>query len=166
MKTPIYQFALHQLTILAKVTASSYGWLLAALCNVFAFFAPEKYAFTVVFFAVFLDAFFGTWVSIRTGRFLLSKLGRATMIKILSYGSALMLIYMVEKMAHDGTFIGVRVAAAWAAACEFWSLSASILILWPEASFFKILRRHLRGEIAAKLGTDLDDILPEKKKAP
>lgn len=166
MKTPLEQFFIHQVTILAKVTASYYGWLLALMCNVFAFFAPEKYAFTVVFVAVFLDAFFGTWVSIRTRRFLLSKLGRATMVKIIAYGSALMLIYMVEKMAHDGTFIGVRVAAAWAAACEFWSFSASILILWPEASFFKILRRHLRGEIAAKLGEDITDILPEKKKAP
>lgn len=156
-------FILHQINLLDKVTASSYGLALAAVCNVFAFFAPEKYAFTVVFVAVFLDAFFGTWVAIRTNKFLLSKLGRATMLKLISYGAALVLIYMVERMAHDGTFIGVRVAAAWAAACEFWSLSASILILWPEASFFKILRRHLRGEIAAKLGQDIDDILPEKK---
>lgn len=159
---------LHQINLLAKVTASYYGWALAAACNVFAFFAPEKYAFTVVFVAVFLDAIFGTWVAVKTGSFLLSKLGRATMLKIISYGSALVLIYMVERMAHEGSFIGVRVAAAWAAACEFWSLSASVLILWPDASFFKILRRHLRGEIAAKLGQDLDDILPDKKenKAP
>lgn len=162
----ILSFAVNQLTLLDKVTASTYGWLLALICNVFAFFAPEKYAFTVVFFAVFLDALFGTWVAIKTGSFILSKLGRATILKIISYGSALVLIYMVERMAHDGTFIGVRVAAAWAAACEFWSMSASILILWPDASFFKILRRHLRGEIAAKLGQEVDDILPEKKKAP
>lgn len=156
-------FIIHQINLLDKVLASTYGLLLAAALNVFAFFAPEKYAFTVVFVAIFLDAFFGTWVAIKTNKFILSKLGRATMLKCISYGSALVLIYMVERMAHDGTFIGVRVAAAWAAACEFWSMSASVLILWPDASFFKILRKHLRGEIAAKLGQDLDDILPEKK---
>lgn len=150
-------FILHQLILFHKVAASFYGWALALLCNVFAFFAPEKYAFTVVFVAVFFDAFFGAWVAINSGRFLLSKLGRLSFLKIISYGAALVLIYMVELMAHDGTFIAVRVAAGWAAACEFWSMSAHILILWPNAAFFKILRKHLRGEIAAKLGHDLED---------
>jgi len=153
-----------QIISLRKLTASAYGWGVALLANVGAFFAPEKYSFGLVLIAILLDAFFGTWVSIRAGNFILSKLGRVTTFKIFSYGASLVMIYMVEHLVHDSGFIGVKMAAAWAVACEFWSMSASILIIWPDAAFFRIMRRHLRGEIAAKLGTNIDDILPDEKK--
>jgi hypothetical protein len=154
----------HQLDVLKKVMASAYGWLIATGTSVAAFFAPEKYAFGLVLIAILLDAFFGTWVSLRNGNFFLSKLGRVTSFKILSYGASLVMVFMVEKLAHDSGFVGVKVAAAWAVACEFWSMSASILIIWPDAAFFRIMRRHLKGEIAAKLGQQVEDILPESKK--
>lgn len=153
-----------QLTNMRKITASVYGWLVALLANVGAFFAPEKYSFGLVLMAVLLDAFFGTWVSLRNGNFILSKLGRVTTFKIFSYGASLVMVYMVERLIHDGGMVGIKVAAGWAVACEFWSMSASILIIWPEAAFFRIMRRHLKGEIAAKLGQDVDDILPDEKK--
>lgn len=161
-----YNFLLHQLAVLDKVAASYYGLALAALCNAFAFFAPEKYAFLVVYVAIFLDALFGVWVAIKRRQFILSKLGRQSLLKVISYSSALVLLYMVEHLAHEGAFIGVRVAAAWAAACEFWSMSAYVLILWPDANFFKVMRSHLRGEIAAKLGKDPAEIFDDKQKAP
>lgn len=159
----MFKILMYQLTAVAKVASDLYGWLLALLCGVFTFFAPEQYTFAVVMVAVAMDAFFGVWASLMRGQFILSKLGRATLAKVASYSAALVLLFMVERLAHDGSFIGVRVAAAWAAACEFWSMSASVLIIWPNASFFKILRRHLRGEIEAKLGGSIDDILPDKK---
>lgn len=149
---------------LQALTASLYGWLTFTAASIGAFFAPEKYAFIIVLVAILLDAFFGVLVSIKRGQFLLSKLGRVTLLKITSYGAALVVVYMVEKLAHDTGFIAVKVAAGWAVACEFWSMSASVLILWPEAYFFKIMRKQLKGEIAAKLGQDIDDILPDEKK--
>ncbi len=113
-----------------------------------------------------LQIYFGTIVSIsKRKKFALSKLGRLTVFKIISYGAALVVVFMIEKLAHDTGFIGVKVAAGWAAACEFWSMSASILIIWPEAPFFRIMRRQLKGEISAKLGKPLDDILPENDDA-
>lgn len=151
----------YQAAAIAKVSADLYGWALAAACGVLTFFAPEQYTFLVVLVSVAADAVFGVWASVIRRRFILSKLGRATLAKVTSYCAALVLLFMVERLAHDGAFIGVRIAAAWAAACELWSMSASVLIIWPEAAFFKILRRHLRGEIAAKLGDDVDDILPD-----
>jgi hypothetical protein len=153
---------LHQIQVLDKVAASVYGSALAALCGLAAFFAPEKYAFIVVYAAIVADGFFGVWVATHKDQFILSKLGRATVLKFISYSAALILLYMVEHLAHGGAFIGVRVAAAWAAACEFWSMSASILILWPDATFFKMLRNQLRGEIAAKLGQDPEEIKDPK----
>jgi len=147
-----------------KIISTKLGWCLSALSIPIAFFASEKYAFTVVLVAIFLDAGFGIGVSIKNGQFALSKLGRVTMFKIASYGASLVMVFMLEKLAHDTGFFGVKLAAAWALACEFWSMSASILLLWPEAVFFRIMRRHLKGEMASKLGTSLDDILEEEKK--
>lgn len=153
------------LNLLKRVAATVYGWSIAGLNFVFAFFAPEKYSFNLVLFAIFLDALFGVMVAVKQGKFLKSKLARVTIFKIVSYFSALMLLYMVEKLVHGTGFIGIKVAAAWAAACEFWSMSANVLILRPNMPFFRLIRKQLKGEISAKLGgTDLDDILPEDKK--
>lgn len=150
----------HQMQTLLKLLTNTYGWAIASFCSVLTFFAPEKFAFSVVLAAILIDAVFGIIVSALNGRFVLSKLLRVTLFKIASYMAALVMVFMVERLAHNGGFFGIKVVAGWAVACEFWSMSASILIIWPEAAFFKILRRHLRGEISAKLGTDIDDILP------
>ena len=160
-----YSLALakHQINVMLKLLTSIYGWALATLCSLFTFFASEKYAFNIVLAAILIDAAFGVWVSIVNGRFVLSKLMRVTLFKVASYFAALIMVFMVEKLAHDNGFFGVKVVAGWAIACEFWSMSASVLIIWPDAAFFRIMRRHLKGEISAKLGTDIDDILPEKK---
>jgi len=161
----MYSLALvkHQMNTLLKLATTYKGWALASLCSFVTFFATERYAFRVVIAAILIDAVFGTIVSIMNGRFVLSKLMRVTLFKFASYMAALVMVFMVEKLAHDNGFFGVKVVAGWAVACEFWSMSASILIIWPDAAFFKIMRRHLKGEMAAKLGTDIEDILPEKK---
>lgn len=147
--------------LLAKTTAAVY--VCAAVSTALAFFAPEAYTFAVVLIAIVLDAIFGVTVSIKSGGFVLSKLMRVTTFKMFSYGAALVMIYLAERLVHDSGFIGIKVAAGWALACEFWSMSASILIIWPDAYFFRILRLHLRGEIAAKLGNDVADILPPER---
>lgn len=137
------------------------GWVAALMFAVFNFFLPEIYAFGVVLTAIILDAVFGIMVAVGVkGDFALSKLGRVTTFKISAYFAALIITYMVERLLHqDGGFIGVKVAAGWAAACEFWSLSASVLVVWPDAPFFKIMRKYLKGEIAAKLGEKVSDVL-------
>jgi hypothetical protein len=143
------------------VLSSFGGWLAALMFAVFNFFLPEIYAFGVVLTAIFLDAFFGLTVAVGVrGDFALSKLGRVTVFKISAYFAALAIIFMVERLLHqEGGFIGVKVAAGWAAACEFWSLSASVLVIWPDAPFFKIMRKQLKGEIESKLGKKVSDVL-------
>lgn len=147
---------------LVRVASTAYGWLLAVVLGALNFFAPEKFAFTVVLVAIIADAIFGILVAIKLKKFVLSKLGRVTFFKIASYFSALVVLFMVEKLIHDQGFLGIKIAAAWAAACELWSLSANVLILKPDATFFKLIRKQLKGEIAAKLGEDLDDVFEDK----
>lgn len=150
------------ITVAGRVISSVYGLLLTVATAVLNFFRPEKFAFTVVLVAIFLDAFFGVWSAIAQKKFILSKLGRITFMKITAYFSALISLFMIEKLLHDSGFFGIKIAAAIAAACEFWSMSASILIIWPKAAFFRIVRRQLRGEIENKLGKPVDDILKEE----
>lgn len=119
-----------------------------------AFFAPEKFAFICVLAGVLIDALLGVIRTVRTGGFLLSKLAQQTMFKITAYGAALVIVYLIERLAHDSGMLGIKLAAGWALACELWSISASVLIIWPDATFFRVLRKHLRGEIAAKLGEE------------
>ena len=67
----------------------------------------------------------------------------------------------IESIAHaEGTFVAVRTIAIFAAVCEFWSMSASMLIIYPNMPFLRIFRTQLKGEIAAKLSKniDVDDI--------
>lgn len=137
--------------------------VVAVSSMVAAFFAPEAYTFGVVLAAIIFDAVFGISVSVRLGGFALSKLMRVTLFKMFAYGSALVMIYLAERLLHDNGLVGVKVAAGWALACEFWSMSASILIIWPEAYFFKIMRASLRGEMEAKLGTNIAAVLPTDK---
>lgn len=148
--------------VAGRVISSGYGLLITVATAALNFFKPEKFAFTVVLVAIFLDAVFGVWAAITQKKFVLSKLGRVTFLKISAYFGALVMLYMVEKLLHDSGFFGIKLAAAIAAACEFWSMSASILIIWPKAYFFRIVRRQLRGEIESKLGKPVDDILEEK----
>lgn len=148
---------------LALIVYSAPVQILTALGAVGAFLAPEAFTFTVVFVAIILDAIFGIMVAVKKGGFIFSKLGRVTSFKLFSYGAALLMVMLAEHLLHDTGLVGIKIAAAWALACEFWSMSASILILWPEAYFFRIMRVHLKGEMEAKLGTDLSDILPPDK---
>lgn len=147
--------------IIIKAGSSIYSALFAVFMFVVNYLAPEGFAFIIVFIAVFIDAFFGVLVALKNKRFILSTLGRRVFIKIIAYFSALLLLYLVEKLLHDNSFVLVKLASAWAVACEFWSLSAHVLILSPNAVFFKVARVHLRGEMEKKTGKDLSDILDE-----
>lgn len=154
----------HLWELLVKVAQTTYGWLAAALTFVFNYFSPEGYSFTVVLVAVLLDALFGILVALKLNKFILSKLGRVTLVKMTSYAAPLVMLYMIEKLTHDSGFIGIKVAAAWAAACELWSMSAHILILWPDSPFFKLFRKQLKAEIEAKIGNPLDDVFKDEEK--
>lgn len=153
----------HLWELLTKVAHTTYGWLIALVTFVFNYFSPEGYAFTVVLVAVLFDAFFGICVAIKLDKFILSKLGRVTLVKMTSYAAPLIVLYMMEKLTHDSGLILVKVAAGWAAACELWSMSAHILILWPDSPFFKLFRKQLKAEIAAKLGDPMDDIFKDEE---
>ena len=141
--------------------STSLGWVVALFTMLVTFIAPEKTSFIVVGFAILADLFWGIAAAIKLKKFFLSAALRNTVKKIGIYSFALLGALAIEKITHtEGSFIAVRTIAVFAAVCEFWSMSASMLIIYPNMPFLRIFRTQLKGEIAAKLSKniDVDDI--------
>jgi len=147
---------------LGEALNTGWGWFIAAMTAVLTFIEPEKVSFLVVGGAVLGDLIWGITAAVKINKFILSKALRETIKKVGIYSFALVGALAIEKITHtEGSFIAVRTIAVFAAVCEFWSMSASMLIVKPDMPFLKLLRGQLKGEIQSKVGKDInvDDIL-------
>ena len=146
----------------SSALSNGWGWMIGLLTIAATFVSPEKMSFIVVAGAIFADLFWGIAAAIKLKKFILSKALRETIKKIGIYAFALVGALAIEKVTHgDGSFIAVRAIAVIAAVCEFWSMSASMLIVYPNMPFLKLLRGQLKGEIQSKVSknVNVDDIL-------
>ena len=145
------------------------GWIAVLFTMLATFIAPEKTSFLVVGFVIFADLFWGVAASIKLKKFFLSTALRDTVKKIGVYSFTLIGALAVEKIAHaEGTFIAVRTVAIIASVSELWSMSASMLIIYPEMPFLRLFQKHLKGEIESKLSknVNIDDIFKEDNNVP
>ena len=149
---------------LTEIFSKAYGWFLIFMLTVLNFFQPEWLCFAVVGIAILGDFVWGIIASIKLKKFILSKALRETIKKVGIYGFALASIFMIEKIIHDQSFIGIKIIAILGAACELWSMSANMLIVKPDMPFLRIFRMQLKGEMESKIGKNLDNILTEKPK--
>lgn len=141
------------------------GWFIAICTALITFISPEKTSFIVVGLAILADLFWGIVAAIKMKKFFLSTALRDTVKKIGIYSFALLGAMAIEYIAHaEGTFVAVRTIAIFAAVCEFWSMSASMLIIYPNMPFLRIFRSQLKGEIESKLSknVDIDEIFKEE----
>lgn len=146
---------------LNNALSTAYGWMLAMVSTLIAFVTPEKVSFLVVGGAILADLFWGIVASVKQKKFILSVTFRETFKKIGVYSFALMGAMAIESITHsEGTFIAVRTVAILASVCEFWSMSASMLIVYPNMPFLKLMRWQLKGEIESKVNRNMnvDDI--------
>ena len=142
------------------------GWFIALGTAMVTLIAPEKTSFIVVGCAILADLFWGVAAAIKLKKFFLSAALRDTIKKVGIYSFALLGAMSIEYIAHaEGTFIAVRTIAIFAAVCEFWSMSASMLIIYPNMPFLKIFRVQLKGEIESKLSknVDIDEIFKDEE---
>jgi len=141
------------------------GWFIALATALITFISPEKTSFIVVGGAVVSDLIWGVIAAIKMKKFILSAAFRETMKKVGIYSFALVGALAIEKITHtDGSFIAVRTIAVFAAVCEFWSMSASMLIVYPNMPFLKLFRGQLKGEIKSKVDKNInvDEILKDE----
>lgn len=146
----------------SDLATTGYGKFILIISAVFNFFQPEETSFYVVLGAVFADLFWGILAAKKCKKFLLSKAFRETVKKIGIYAFSMVGIYCIEKIIHEGDFVGIKLVATIAAGCELWSMSASMLIVKPDMPFLKIFRLQLKGEIESKIGKNIDHILKDE----
>lgn len=137
------------------------GLLITMALGIFNFFAGYKVALGVVLAAIIFDGIWGVAAARKTGKFILSELGKDTLKKIGAYGTALVMVMLIENLAfgshqiisNEGanTRFIVDIVATLIAAVEFWSICGNILIIYPNAIFFRLLKPTLIGEIARKM---------------
>lgn len=144
-----------------RIISTAWGLLLTCVIGIFNFFAGYKVALGVVLAAIIFDGIWGVAAARKSGKFILSELGKDTLKKIGAYGTALVMVMLIENLAfgshqiisNEGanTRFIVDIVATLIAAVEFWSICGNILIIYPNAIFFRLLKPTLIGEIARKM---------------
>lgn len=140
------------------------GWVVAGLLFLADFVAGHELAVGLVVFVTLMDAVWGITVSIKKKKFALSELARLTIGKLAVYGCAMLVFIGLDRMV--GLTLSASIIGAAITLVELWSASASMLILFPNFLFLKLLKKALTGEIADKLNIPEDmvaDVLNGKE---
>lgn len=153
---------MHFFIKLGDILQSIWGWLAALGLIIGEYFAGHKFIVFLVLAATLMDAIWGIVVSLRQKKFALSELGRLTIGKLAVYGCALFIFVGLDKFI-DSTLTASVVGAA-IVLVEFWSSSASMLILFPDFLWLRLMRKALVGEISRKLGISEDEVIEEMEK--
>lgn len=132
------------------------GWIVAGVLFLLDFIAGHELAVGLVVFVTLMDAVWGITVSIKRKKFALSELARLTVGKLAVYGCAMLAFIGLDKLI--GMTLTASVVGAAITLVELWSASASMLILFPNFLFLKLLRKALTGEIASKLGVEPEEV--------
>ena len=149
---------------LNSALSTSYGWFLTVMTASITIIQPEAWSFGVVGFVILADLFWGVAAAVKLKKFILSTALRETVKKIGIYSFVMVSVLITERILHlDGSFVAVKVTAVFAAVCELWSMSASMLIIKPDMPFLRLFRLQLKGEIEAKMNknVDFDEIFKE-----
>ena len=148
--------ATHSLVKLGQILQNGWGWLLGIGIAFLDYFAGHSFVVFLVAAATIIDAVWGIAVSIHNGDFTKSELARLTFAKLIVYGCVLFVFIGIDKMI-DSTITASAIGAC-IVLVEFWSSCASMLILYPNFLFLKLLKHALIGEIASKLNKSEDEV--------
>ena len=132
------------------------GWVVAGMLFLLDFIAGHELAVGLVVAVTLMDAAWGITVSIHRRKFALSELARLTIGKLAVYGCAMLVFIGLDRLI--GMTLTASVVGAAITLVELWSASASMLILFPNFLFLKLLRKALTGEIASKLGVEPEEV--------
>jgi len=141
---------------LLSILQTAWGWIVAAIIFLIDFFSGHQLIVFLAIAVTLMDAVWGVAVSIHQGRFTLSELLRLTIAKLAVYGCALFVFVGLDKML-DSVLTASCVGGA-IVLVEFWSSCASMLILFPNFLFLRIMKKALTGEIASKLHVTEDEV--------
>lgn len=158
-------FLSHVWDRLETILQTIQGWLVWLGLLLLDYIAGHEMAIGLVIGVTLMDAVWGIAVSIKRGKFALSELARLTVAKFAVYGCALLTFVGIDRVIDMD--ITTSIIAAAITLVELWSASGSMLILYPNMPFLKLLKKALKGEIASKLHIapeEVDGVLEGKKK--
>lgn len=150
---------------LGEILQTLCGWCYLLALFLIDYFSGHGFIIGLAVVVTLMDAVWGIAVSIRQGKFALSELARLSVSKLLVYGCALTVFVGLDKVIDSvvtGSLVGALIVLV-----EFWSCCASMLIIYPNMPFLKIMKKALIGEIASKLHIeecDVEDVLEEEYK--
>jgi len=149
------------------MAGSVWGWLILVGSAAMEFIGGYETEIVSVVIAIALDLIWGIAAAVKQGKFTKSELMRETVGKITGYLSVVFLFILAEKCIPGDTFWVSGIVTAIIIATEAWSICGNVLIVYPNAVLFKLLKPALKGELASKLGVDedkVDEILKESEK--
>lgn len=158
------QQALHSLARIPQVLSTGWGWATFVSLSVLDYIAGHSFVVFLVVAATLIDAVWGIAVSLKKGEFTKSELARLTIAKLAVYGCVMFVFIGLDKFINStitASIIGAAIVLV-----EFWSSCASMLILYPNFLFLRLLKKALTGEIASKLGIpeeEVKEVLEGKK---
>ena len=141
---------------LQAILQTGWGWVVGAVIFLMEYFSGHSFIVFLVVAVTLMDACWGIAVSVRQGRFTLSELARLTIAKIAVYGCALFVFVGLDKMTD--TVLTTALIGSAIVLVEFWSSCGSMLILFPNFLFLRLLKKALKGEIASKLHISEDEV--------
>lgn len=151
---------------LLSILSTAWGWAVGLVLLLIDFIAGHEMAVGLVVFVTLMDAVWGIAVSIKRKKFAISELARMTVGKLAVYGCAMLAFIGLDRLI--GMTLTASVIGAVITLVELWSTSASMLILFPNFLFLKLLKKALTGEIADKLGIDpsqVEEVLADSRRA-
>lgn len=143
---------------LSDMLSHVWGWVLLICSSIFNVIAGYKAALVLVGFVILGDLFFGIAAARKQGKYTQSGLIRATINKCGAYYFVLLVAVMIEQVVTWDWFLVTNTFATVIAITELWSIAGNILIINPNAPFFRIMRSALIGEIARKIGRSEDEV--------
>ncbi len=149
---------------LQAILGQSWGWVLSAGAFLLSFMAPVKYAFVAMGVSVAADLLFAMVSAWKQRKFMLSQIGRDTPAKVIVYFGFMLVVYTTERIFAEDQVLITKGGCVLACVCELWSMLGSALIIWPNMLFPKLLKLQLKGEVEAKLGKNISNMLDKEDK--
>ena len=146
----------HFVQKLLCILQTVWGWLAGLCLFLIDYFAGHKFVVILVMAVTIMDAIWGIAVSIKQGEFTLSELARLTVAKLAVYGCAMFVFVGLDKIAD--TILSAAIVGTVIILVEFWSSCASMIIMFPNFLFLRLIKKALAGEIASKLHVDAAEI--------
>lgn len=152
----------HFFTKLDYILHTGAGWLVALGLIIADYFAGHAFVIGLVVATTLMDAIWGIAVSISQKKFALSELARLTIGKLAVYGCAMFVFVGLDRFIEST--ITASIVGAAIVLVEFWSSSASMLILFPDFLWLRLIRKALIGEMARKLNITEEQVKEEMDK--